>query len=47
MLVEGAEGERTRTTYARVVTDRAFREDELAALFPAHGSPREPAAAAP
>jgi hypothetical protein len=39
MVVVGARGELTRTTYGRVVTDRAFREDELATLFPAAGSP--------
>lgn len=39
MVVSGSDGEVTRTTYRRVATDRAFRDDELAVLFPAQGSP--------
>lgn len=42
MLVRGAEGELTRTTYGRLDPDRPFREDELAALFPTAGSPVPP-----
>jgi hypothetical protein len=42
MVVAGAEGEVTRTTYSRVVTDRAFSADELATLFPTTGSPSPP-----
>ncbi len=40
MVVRGAAGEVTRTTYARIAVDRLFREDELAVLFPSEGSPR-------
>lgn len=40
MIVKGAAGEVTRTTYAGIDTDRPFREEELAALFPAEGAPR-------
>lgn len=40
MVVRGAEGEVTRTTYGHVETDRPFRKGELAALFPAEGSPQ-------
>ena len=40
MRLRGANGETTRTRYSRVVTDRPFRDDELARLFPASGSPR-------
>lgn len=39
MIVSGADGETTRTTYQRVATDRPFRAEELALLFPSHGSP--------
>jgi hypothetical protein len=45
MVVAGADGDLTRTTYARVVSDRVFSPDELAALFPAQGSPSLPALA--
>jgi hypothetical protein len=49
MVLRGANGETTRTRYTRVVTDRAFREDELSRLFPADGSPQalDPAAPTP
>jgi len=40
MLVSGADGETTRTTYQRVATDRPFRDEELARLFPGAGSPQ-------
>ena len=40
MVVRGAAGEVTRTTYARIAVDRPFREDELLLLFPGEGSPR-------
>jgi len=40
MVVTGTEGEVTRTTYARVVTDRPFRDEEIARLFPEEGAPR-------
>lgn len=40
MVVRGAAGEVTRTTYSRIAVDRPFREDELAVLFPSEGSPR-------
>jgi hypothetical protein len=40
MIVHGAEGEQTRTTHPRVVTDRAFSAAEQAQLFPEEGSPR-------
>ena len=39
MVVSGSGGEVTRTTYQRVATDRPFRAEELAVLFPAQGSP--------
>jgi hypothetical protein len=42
MVLAGSEGELTRTTYGRVVTDRAFGADEIKALFPARGSPSPP-----
>jgi outer membrane lipoprotein-sorting protein len=47
MVVRGAQGEVTRTTYSRIDADRPFSPDELALLFPADRSPRslEPAAA--
>jgi hypothetical protein len=47
MVVRGARGEVTRTTYSRIDADRPFSRDELALLFPADRSPRslEPAAA--
>jgi hypothetical protein len=38
MIVSGADGETTRTTYQRVATDRPFRDDELARLFPGAGA---------
>jgi hypothetical protein len=49
MVVRGAQGEVTRTSYSRIDADRSFSRDELALLFPADRSPRplEPAAAAP
>jgi hypothetical protein len=40
MEIHGADGELTRTTYGRVATDRPFRDDELARLFPAVGRPQ-------
>lgn len=40
MVVRGAAGEITRTTYSHVDGDRPFRDEELAALFPADGAPR-------
>jgi outer membrane lipoprotein-sorting protein len=40
MVVRGAAGEVTRTTYRQVDVDRAFRPEELAALFPSEGAPR-------
>ena len=40
MVVKGAAGDVTRTTYAGIDTDRSFREEELARLFPAEGAPR-------
>jgi hypothetical protein len=43
MVVTGTDGDVTRTRYSRVVSDRAFADDELAALFPAQGSPSPPA----
>ena len=46
MVVRGAAGEVTRTTYTDVETDRSFRAEELAALFPTEGAPR-PVASAP
>ncbi len=39
MVVSGAEGERTRTTFGATRVDRPFREDEIAKLFPPVGSP--------
>lgn len=39
MVVSGAEGEVTRTTYTRILVDRPFRAEELARIFPAAGSP--------
>jgi outer membrane lipoprotein-sorting protein len=39
MVVTGAAGDVTRTTYERVDTDRSFRDEELAALFPSEGAP--------
>lgn len=40
MVVRGAAGDVTRTTYTDVDTDRAFREEELRRLFPEDGAPR-------
>jgi outer membrane lipoprotein-sorting protein len=40
MLVKGAAGELTRTRYLEVDPDRAFRPEELDALFPGNGAPR-------
>lgn len=40
MIVSGSDGETTRTTYQRVATDRPFRDEELARLFPGAGSPQ-------
>lgn len=40
MVVRGAAGEVTRTTYRDVDSDRSFRPEELAVLFPADGAPR-------
>ena len=39
MQMKGREGELTTTAYGRVVTDRAFESEEVAALFPPEGSP--------
>jgi hypothetical protein len=47
MVVSGADGEVTRTTYQRAATDRPFRADELAQIFPKEGSPRPLATGAP
>jgi len=40
MVVRGAQGEVTRTTYSRIDADRPFSADELALLFPEDRSPR-------
>lgn len=43
MVVKGAAGDVTRTTYSDVDTDRPFGEEELRRLFPEEGAPRPPA----